>query len=288
MSKGTWMILFAAMLWGTTGTSQALAPAESTPAAIAALRMLLAGVVLFAWTVRSKDFHLKNWPVMMTLLAGALIALYQLMSFWAMSETGVAIGAVVAMGSAPVFAGILEYLIRAKKPVRRWYLSTVMAVSGCLFLVFDRGDVYVDSFGVFLALVAGFSYAFYTLSISMLVEKQAPQVVTAIVTCVGAFFLLPALFRTDLSWLSQTNGWVAIVHLGLIATALSYWLFAKGLKSVRTSTAVTLTLAEPLVATLLGVLVVGEKMNFLVSCGLILIFAALLLLMVPSRQKLLA
>ncbi len=74
---------------------------------------------------------------------------------------------------------------------------------------------------------------------------------------------MPLLFKANLEWLTEINGWLVMLYLGLIATALAYWLFATGLKTVQTSTAVTLTLAEPMVATLLGISVVGERLGIM-------------------------
>ncbi|MGX2961147.1 EamA family transporter [Peribacillus sp. JNUCC 23] len=51
------------------------------------------------------------------------------------------------------------------------------------------------------------------------------------------------------------------LHLGIITTGIAYFLFAKGLISIPSSTAVTLSLAEPLTAALLGVLV-NEQLSF--------------------------
>jgi len=76
-----------------------------------------------------------------------------------------------------------------------------------------------------------------------------------------------------------------MLYLGLFATALSYWLFAKGLQTTQISTAVTLTLAEPLVATLLGIFVVREHITGTVLCGIVLMFTALVLLIVPRKAK---
>ena len=81
--------------------------------------MLLAKSVLLLWALRSGGLRFKCLPIRVTLLAGALIALYQFMSFSAMAEIGVAVDIIVAMGSAPVFAGILEYFVKSKKPVSR-------------------------------------------------------------------------------------------------------------------------------------------------------------------------
>ena len=199
-----------------------------------------------------------------------------------MAKTGVAVGTIVAIGSSPVFAGILEYLSRRKKPGGRWYLSTFVAVSGCLLLLLQSGDVRVDGLGILLALAAGFSYASYALGIKMLLPGRSTEDVTAVVFCLGALFLSPVLFRADLHWLGQVNGWLMMLHLGLIATALSYWLFASGLATVPASTAVTLSLAEPMTAAVLGVLVVGERLNLAAGCGLVLILSALLLLILPA------
>jgi len=282
--QGSWMVLFAAALWGTTGTSQAFTPEASTPGTIAALRMLIAGTVMLFWAT-NHDFRLSNWPWGKTLLAGASIAIYQFASFSAMSATGVAVGAIVAMGTAPVFAGVLEFFVKKKTPLHFWYLSTFLALLGCCFLLFPtENSIQINKFGIFLALVAGFFYASYTLLISLFVDDHPPQTVTAIVTCTGGLFLVPLLFKANLEWLAEINGWLVMLYLGIIATALSYWLFATGLKTVQTSTAVTLTLAEPLVAVLLGFSVVGERMGMMEFCGVFLIFIALFLIMVPVQR----
>jgi DME family drug/metabolite transporter len=280
--RGVWLILAAAVLWGTTGTSQALAPEGSSPAAIGALRLLLGGSALAISAYLRGGLRRHSWPVVQTLAAGGFIALYQISFFGAVAKTGVAVGTIVAIGSSPVFAGILEYLIRHKKPGGRWYLSTFVAVSGCLLLLLQSGDVRVDGLGILLALAAGFSYASYALGIKMLLPGRSAEDVTAVVFCLGALFLSPVLFRADLHWLGQVNGWLMMLHLGLIATALSYWLFASGLVTVPASTAVTLSLAEPMTAAVLGVLVVGERLNLAAGCGLFLILSALLLLILPA------
>ncbi len=280
--RGVWLILAAAVLWGTTGTSQALAPEGSSPAAIGALRLLLGGSALAVSAYLRGGLRRHSWPVVQTLAAGGFIALYQISFFGAVAKTGVAVGTIVAIGSSPVFAGILEYLSRRKKPGGRWYLSTFVAVSGCLLLLLQSGDVRVDGLGILLALAAGFSYASYALGIKMLLPGRSAEDVTAVVFCLGALFLSPVLFRADLHWLGQVNGWLMMLHLGLIATALSYWLFASGLATVPASTAVTLSLAEPMTAAVLGVLVVGERLNLAAGCGLFLILSALLLLILPA------
>jgi DME family drug/metabolite transporter len=62
--------------------------------------------------------------------------------------------------------------------------------------------------------------------------------------------------------------------------ALSYWLFARGLQSVQVSTAVTLSLAEPMTAATLGIVVLGELLNVQAFSGICLILAGLMVLVI--------
>ncbi|MDA6365996.1 EamA family transporter, partial [Escherichia coli] len=61
------------------------------------------------------------------------------------------------------------------------------------------------------------------------------------------------------------------LHLGILATGIAYFLFSKGLVHVSSSTAVTLALAEPLTAALLGVFLLGESLTAVSWLGIFLI-----------------
>jgi len=87
----------------------------------------------------------------------------------------------------------------------------------------------------------------------------------------------------DMAWLASPRSAAVILHLGLVTAALAYWLFVRGLKRVPVATAVTLTLAEPLTAGLLGLLVLGEPLNSLSFVGIALIFSGLAVLSLGGR-----
>jgi DME family drug/metabolite transporter len=87
--------------------------------------------------------------------------------------------------------------------------------------------------------------------------------------------LSPLLFVVDLRWLAEPRGLLVALQLGLIATALAYILYTRGLRLVPVATAVTLALGEPVVASLLGVFVLGEQLTPLALLGILLVFAGL-------------
>jgi DME family drug/metabolite transporter len=69
-----------------------------------------------------------------------------------------------------------------------------------------------------------------------------------------------------------------------VPTALAYVLFARGLRRLTPGETATLTLAEPLTATGLGVLVLGERPGAVAVAGAALVLAGLLALALPSRR----
>jgi DME family drug/metabolite transporter len=157
-------------------------------------------------------------------------------------------------------------------------VATTLAVLGCGLLIAADGSVSGDAAGVVSALGAGVSYATYAVASKRLLEEQPPDAVTAVVFCIGAVLLSPLLLTADLIWLAQPRGLAMALHLGLIATAAAYVLFARGLIAVPVATAVTLSLAEPLTAGILGVVALGERLTTSALLGIGLLCSGLALL----------
>ena len=286
--SGAWFVLGAALLWGTTGTAQAFAPSGFDPKVIGALRLLIGGVALLGLALYRRELGRPgDWSWRPLLMAGAFTASYQLCFFAAVARTGVAVGTIVGIGSAPVIGGFLGRVFRGEKLSRRWMIATFLAIAGCSLLSLSGGDIAVDPIGILLAIGAGAAYAAYTLMIKGLLDKHTPNAVMAQVVCIGAVLVSPVLVNCDLDWLLQPRSIAVALHLGLATMALSYWLFARGLQTVQVSTAVTLSLAEPMTAATLGIVVLGELLNAQAFTGISLIFAGLLVLVVrrPSVSR---
>jgi DME family drug/metabolite transporter len=284
-ASGPWFILFAAMLWGTTGTAQGLAPVGATPLTVGTIRLAIGGLSLLILAVARKQFFSgKRWPLLHTFISAFFVASYQLCFFAAVAKTGVAVGTMVAIGSSPVAAGILGFLIRKETLERKWYIATFLAIIGCAFLSMSGGQVNLDLAGVFLALGAGVSYAIYTVSVKGLLDQHSPDAVMAVVFSSAALLMTPTFFFADWSWVLQGQGLIVALHLGIVTAALSYWLFARGLKIVKVGNVATLSLAEPLTASLLGVFVLNEHLGMVEVLGILLIFSGIVVLaVVPSR-----
>jgi len=284
-SSGALLVLTASVLWGTTGTAQTFAPPSVSPLAVGTVRMVFGGVVLVLLAVIKGGWRAgPRWPIRPTLLATAGVAFYQLFFFAGVARTGVAVGTIVGIGSSPIFAGLLTWLIWRQWPGRNWFIATGLALLGCTLLILaDNSSVHVNIVGIFLAMGAGLSYAIFTIASKMLLVDRPAHVVTGVLFGLGVLVVLPLWWYLDMSWLAEPRGLLVGLHLGVVTMATAYLVFTLGLQRVSAATAVSLTLAEPLTAGLLGIFVVGEQLGPSAWLGIALLFAGLLVLTRPAK-----
>ena len=292
---GIVLALSAAVLWGTTGTSQHFAGARLSPYWIGALRLAIAAsffAVLVAVGERG-NAALPRAPGLWRrqLLAGASIAVYNLAFFAGVRLAGVAVGTTIAIGSGPLFAGALQALVTRRAPAAPWWLGTALAIAGGAAIALGRGGVApVDPGGLLLCLVAGFSYAVYTLTAKSLSTHASPARASLWVFGTAAAIALPA------AWLAVPSGvadlaaagarsWLVVAWLGVVATGVAYLLFSTALRFISAATGVALALGEPLTAFTLAILVLGEPLRASGVAGIALILAGLALVVRSERGQ---
>jgi drug/metabolite transporter, DME family len=275
---GAMFVLAGAFLWGTNGIAQAMAPDGTQSQSIAMMRMAVGGLVFLALSTQQGELRMAGgWPLLTTLFAASSMAVYNLSFFASMAKTGVVIGSIVTVGSAPIVAGLLSWFMWKEHLGWRWMTATAFSVTGCVLLTISSGELQIDPIGVMLALLAGVSYATSALFIKELLQRHSPDAVMAVVFCLGSLLVSPLLLTADLSWLAQPRGVIVVLYLGLVVSGAGYWFFTRGLAAIPAATAVTICLAEPLTAGILGVSVLGERLAphgilgiCLLACGLVL------------------
>jgi DME family drug/metabolite transporter len=94
----------------------------------------------------------------------------------------------------------------------------------------------------------------------------------------GAILLTPIFLFEKSHFIFTAPGFLMVLWLGAIPTAIAYTAYAYGLIHVRVATASTLILAEPATATLLAAIVLGEKLNLYSWLGVIVVSAGLIYL----------
>ena len=275
-------VLAAATLFGTTGTAQALGPSGTTPLGVGAARIVVGGLGLLAvlpYVGGDRRAALALWRSRWGLLAGVMTALYQVCFFGGVARAGVALGTLVTIGSGPVFTGLLSWLVLRDRPRASWVIATSVCVVGLGLLIgSDAGGAGGQPLGLLLALGAGAAYAVYTVGAKHLMNAghRSDDVMTAAFV-LGGVIMLPLLLTQPLAWLATPSGIVMALWLGLATTTLAYVLFGRGLLHLSAGPVTTLVLAEPVVATFLGVVVLGERLPPLAWVGAGLVLAGLAL-----------
>ena len=303
MLIGLLFIALASISWGTTGATMTLLAKETAigpllvgwvRVAVAAPCLLLAAVVNEMMTVRRVAGHTRLVPARAGwaprelpsyALLGLAMAAYQVCYFWAVTLTGIAVTALLAICSAPLVIAVLAALFLRERLTPAVQAALGMAVIGtALLAIGPRGLGEIAGHfvgGALLALGAGVSYAVYAVAAKGLLARIAPLPVAAMTFSLAAVFLAPVLLGERAPFSLLATGWPLLLYLGIGPTAVAYVLFTFGLRRVPATAAGIVSLLEPLTATLLGVVAFGESLGALGVAGAVLLLASLGLLVAP-------
>jgi len=273
-------VLAAAVLFGTTGTSQALGPGDATSLGIGAVRLGAGAAALatIAWRCRPGEGRAWRRHIAMLLLGGVSVAVYQLGWFAGLRRTGVALGTVVGIGSGPAMAGLIHLACGRRGLTRGWLVGTTATVLGAGLLASrGTGKSSVDPVGLLLTLGAVLGYVLYVEAAQHAIRRGLDAAGTmAGMFGVGAILLAPILALEPLGWLASPRGAALALHLGVVTVGVAYTLYGWGLRYLAVPTVITLTLAEPLTAAVLGTVVLGERIGPMGWLGAALIATGLL------------
>lgn len=282
------MVLAAAALWGTTGTAQHLGSGTLPSVWVGAWRLAAAGLFFGAWLLLTERRSLAGGglallPWRWILAAAGCMTAYNLAFFAGVRGAGVAVGTAVALGSGPLWAGLLQAATTRRLPSTTWFAGTALAVAGGAAMILDGrdGGQPATLAGLALCLAAGLSYAAYAQVNQRIV--QTPGTPPGAAT--GAIFVGAALvawpLAAALAGRPEPTGrdLLVIAWLGVMSTGVAYLLLSQALRRISSATAVTLSLGEPVTAFVLAIVVVGERPGLVAFAGLATVLAGLAVVM---------
>ena len=280
------LVLAAAMLWGTTGTAQHFAPAQFSPYWVGALRMVMAALFFIALALvvdRGQPSSTTRWA--RVLFCGSCMAVYNLSFFAGVKACGVALGTALAIGSGPIWAGLMQAVVQKRMPSPLWWLGTCIGVGGGIVMALAATDQqHLPWAGMALCLLAGCSYAAYALVNQALVVQARVATVNAKVFACSALLSLPVAAWLGGPLQASASGWAVVVYLGVVATGVAYLLFSVGLRGMSAATGVALSKAEPITAFALSILIVGERPAWWSVLGLLAVIGGLWLVVKAERK----
>ena len=288
------LVVAAGLLFGTTGTARALAPVAASSLSVGSARLAFGGLLLGIVGLIAHRRRTGGWPrrrptigeaVAVVVGAGVVMG-YQAVFFDGTRSNGVMVGTMLALGSAPMLAGVIEWIVLRHRPSLWWLVATVIGVAGVVALSWstDSQDV-VHPLGVMESLVAGACFAVLAVCVKwLLLRGWHPLDIAASVMGVGAVMAFPALAATDATWLASPRGVGVVAWLAVATMVIAYTLNVTGMAGTSAAAATTLNLSEPATATVLGIVLLGEHLTVLRALGIAAIAAGVLILGLTARS----
>lgn len=247
--------------------------------------VMLIGLLIFdrgALKIRIRD----SWCFLGT---GAFsVAFFNYCYFKTMTITSLSVAAVL-LYTAPAFVMLMSAVLFKEKLSLRKLAALALAFLGCAFvsgIVGGAGTLSVS--GILYGLGAGFGYALYSIFGRYALEKNYSSVTisfyTFLFSSAATFFFVDAR-ETFGAVCSSLPLFVKTVFLVLLVTLLPYLSYTKGLKGMENGTASVLASIEPVVATLVGVIIYKEVMSFWNVLGIGLVLLSIVLINVNFHRN---
>lgn len=277
-------VALGTVIWGTVGPVVRLFP-DNTEFQYSLIRNFtgvstLWIIVLFSKTKR----RYTKQDIVPILVGGTGAALFFPLFILAFRLTGVGVAAVVSIGVAPIFVGLISWIALKKPPGKAWVIGTIVAVTGVVALNWPSGDNVVSLLGVAFAMAAAFGYAMQAIGVGMISIRHTPFQSVAPMFTIGTIFQAPLSFGKDFSFLRDPVLLLGALYGGIVTLALAYAVFTFGIARIGAATAVTVGLMEPLTASVLGVILLGESVSTVGLVGSALILAGLVIVSRPPKE----
>lgn len=285
-TKGFILVLLSALCFSISGTLQAIAPEGATPFVITEARMLVGAIFLFFWCFFTKKIptSLSIIPIKPLLFCALCLLIGQLCFFTGMLYMGVSAGAIISIGSAPLWAAVIGKIFFKNSPHWDWYIATAVAILGIICI--NGFELDIDRlFFIALLLLDGLTYAAYISVSPKLVRTIGAEASIMVVLSVIALFLLPVIFIFPSEWTLTPRGLFVCLGLGIFTAGFAFTLLTAGTRYISPSVASTLCLAEPLGAACWGIFFLNEDTSLATLLGIALLLLSIVVLLLGETYR---
>ncbi len=285
MKKSAFFYIIAAgIFWGTSGLFvHFLAPFGFSSLQMTAARGVVSAIAMVVYALfRDKRLFRASGKDLL-LFAGSGLSMFGTAAsyYTAMQYTSVST-AVVLMYTAPIFVMAYSVAFFRERLTRLKLVSVLLMLAGCVLVSGIIGGLKWDTFGIFMGFVSGLAYSAYNIFTKLQMRRQSHPI-TATLYCM-IFMSCMALAVSDPAGMVTltTQKPVLLIplllSLGLCTCVLPYFLYTMALKALPVGTATALGIVEPMAATVLSVVFLGETLGLLPAAGIVLILGAVFLL----------
>ena len=293
--NGSLLILLAGIFWGSMGifVRGLTTLADFSSIQIVCIRLSVAAIA-FAFLLLIKDpkgfrIHFKDIPLFLGLGLGSIL-FFTTCYFTAIRMMTLSVAAIL-LYTSPIWVMLLSLFLFHEKMTKTKLFALVFSFAGCILVSgLGSGESSVILIGILIGLGSGLGYGLYSILGTIALRRYSTYTVTTytfVTAATGSLFLssLPDLWHKITVCSRKPYLVIFMILTGLVTAVIPFLLYTLGLEQVEASRAAILATVEPMVATLIGVVVFQEYMTAMSILGILCILCAIVLLNRPSRQK---
>lgn len=281
------LVLGVGVIWGTIGVASKFVFETTTldPVSLNWLRSLVAAVACLIIGGRGFPASLRRASrrdLALMAVLGAVVIVYQWCYLAAVERIGVTATTLISLCVPPALVALVSALFLGERLSGRGALALAGALLGTVLLI---GSPTVEGVpggamlaGVLLALGCATGVATHALGSRFIAGRHDALVPPTVSFVVGAALFAPLALGRGVSVEQPLTGWLMVLYLGVVPSALAYAMYQRGLRHLPASTATILTLAEPLTAALLAWALFDERLGPVGLAGGALLLGSIVLL----------
>ena len=295
-TTGYILVLCAGILWGSIGFFVRKLNGLGVDTELTAfMRIFCAWIILIpllmGMSLKSgrNYFKISKKGLLQCFIMGLVTqAFFNLSYSGCINSVGVAMGSVL-LYTAPIFVSILSRLLFKEEINARKGISLVINLLGCFIMVTggDLSVLKVSGIGILLGIGAGFFYAMVTILGKFTSDEVDPFTMVFYNFLFGWISL--ALISNPIpkiAAVSDLHFWLLAFGYGLIPTVGSYLFYMNGIShDVELSRVPIIASVEPIIATIIGLLVFGENITLVNALGLIIVLLSIVLMNSGRKEK---
>ena len=244
------------------------------------LRCLIAAAILgMIMVIKDKSLFKIRLKDLWCFLGTGLLSLmfFSISYFHSMTYNGVCV-AVILLYTSPVFVMLFSLVLFKEKITSKKLTALVLTIAGCILVSGVSGGQSIGVKGILLGLCSGVGYALYSVfSRYALMRNHNSMTISFYTFLFCGVGCLPFADAGNMVSLLSPEASAYALGLGFVCTVLAYLCYTKGLQYVENSKASIIVAVEPVIASVIGVLVYNEEITLLKLSGIILVLAALVI-----------
>jgi len=281
----------AVLIWSTSFVATKAALVEVGPLTLGATRFVLAALLAGLVAALFGGLKVKGAADLGTLCLGGLLGITL---YFSMENVGVdlatASDAALVVASYPAIAMVIEALVYRRRLAAKKLSGVALAIVGvnavlgnALLASAGQGWDASRLLGDGILLATGLVWAFYNLATRGVITRYPMPTVVFWQTAFGALFFVPvALVEQNaiggVRWVpSESVALLAVAHLGVLCSVVAFLLYARGLRGLDASSAVSVMNLVPVFGLLFAVLLLGEPVGLLQVVGGLVVIAGVTL-----------